>query len=583
MSTVEPRQRRHKRQGNTFYGGMAILTLGIMVVKLIGMFYKIPLGEIIGEQGNADFQNAYNIYAVLLTISTAGLPVAVSKLISEATTLQNEGEVQRIFVVSMKFFFTMGLISFCIMFFFSEQLANLIGDSMAAPSIRALAPAVIFVSGIAAFRGYFQGRGHMTPTAVSQIVEALCKLILGLSLAKYIMNLEFTQEHLEKYRPNLDITGLSSTELDAALASTQASQAAAGAISGVTMGTALALGILILCFFTRGKPTVARGRQRCSSEKEIIQRLLVIAVPITLTSSMASILNVLDAGLVQWQLQESLLMSENESRSIYGNYGFALTIYNLPITLVTAVTISLIPAVSGALAKRERKKGASIAISALRMTALLGIPMGVGLFALGKPIIALLYPVADLDMAGKLLSSLGLVSSFVCLSLVCTSILQVYGFFYLPILITVAGGFIKVVSNYLLVGTESIGIYGAPIGHLLCFGFCFLSSFFILLRVVPGLNRSYSLFYKPALASLAMGGAAWAVQGFLFRLILGSGSFLGEVEGTLNRLGNGICTLTAILVAGMIYVVLILLLGGVEKQDVLMMPKGEKLVKILRL
>lgn len=583
MSEEAQRRRRKQPEKNTFFGGMAILTLGIMVVKLIGMFYKIPLGNIIGEQGNADFQNAYNIYSVLLTISTAGLPVAVSKMISEATTLKNEGEVQRIFSVSLKFFFTIGGISSCIMFFFADQLALFVGDTLAAPSIRALAPAVIFVSGLSAFRGYFQGRGFMTPTAVSQIIEALSKLVLGLSLAYGVMNLTFTTEHLEKYRNDLDVASLTGADLEAALESTQASQAAAGAIVGVTVGTALALCFLLIRFLLVNIQTKKDRKLTVSSEKEIVKKLLSIAIPITLTTSMSSILQFIDAALVQRQLQGALEMSETASRTIYGNYAWALTIYNLPISLVSAVTISVIPAVSGALANHERKKAATIAISALRMTALLGFPMGVGLLVLGEPIIGLLYPNADIELAGQLLSSLGIVACFVVMSLVCTAILQVYGFFYLPILITVAGGFIKILANYILVGTPTIGIYGAPLGNLMCFSFCFFSSFTVLLKVVPRLDRSYALFYKPIFASTIMGGTAWASHGGLVALFHKLELFTGEVEGTLSGTGNALSTLGAIGCAAVVYLVLILVIGGVVKEDVLMMPKGEKLVKLLKL
>src|SRR5699024_8866118 len=134
----------------------AILAVGILVVKLIGMFYKIPLLNIIGEQGSADFNNAYNIYSVLLTISTAALPVAVSKLVSEADALGRRNQVRRTFRLALALFLILGVLSFLVMFFGSEQLAGLMNDSMAAPGIRALAPAVICVGCLSAFRGYAQ-------------------------------------------------------------------------------------------------------------------------------------------------------------------------------------------------------------------------------------------------------------------------------------------------------------------------------------------------------------------------------------------------------------------------------------------
>ena len=160
-----PRRVARPEKQNTFFGGAAILAVGIMVVKLIGMFYKIPLINIIGEQGSADFGNAYNIYAVLLTISTAGLPVAVSKLVSEANATGRQNQVRRVFRLSLALFLTLGVLSFLIMSFGSAQLAALMNDDQAAPGIRALAPAVICVGCLSAFRGY--GHGNMTPTAVS--------------------------------------------------------------------------------------------------------------------------------------------------------------------------------------------------------------------------------------------------------------------------------------------------------------------------------------------------------------------------------------------------------------------------------
>ena len=167
---------------NTFFGGAAILAVGILVVKLIGMFYKIPLVNIIGAQGNTDFTNAYNIYAVLLTISTAGLPVAVSKLVSEANALGRRNQVKRTFRLSLLLFLGLGLVSFLVMFFKADMLAGMMHDSKAAPGIQALAPAVVCVGCLAALRGYTQGHLNMTPTSISQIIEALCKLTIGLAL-----------------------------------------------------------------------------------------------------------------------------------------------------------------------------------------------------------------------------------------------------------------------------------------------------------------------------------------------------------------------------------------------------------------
>ena len=157
---------------NTFFGGAAILAGGILVVKLIGMFYKIPLVNIIGQEGTADFNNAYNIYAVLLTVSTAGLPVAVSKLVSEANALGRRNQVRRTFRLALAAFLTLGVASFMVMYFRADWLAGLMHDSKAAQGIRTLAPAVICVGCLAAFRGYSQGHSNMVPTVTPVMAPA---------------------------------------------------------------------------------------------------------------------------------------------------------------------------------------------------------------------------------------------------------------------------------------------------------------------------------------------------------------------------------------------------------------------------
>ena len=176
-----------KNKNNTFFGGAAILAAGIVIVKLIGALYKIPLGNILGEAGFSDFNTAYYIYSLLITVSTGGLPVALSKMISEAHALGRHNQVQKTFRVAFLTFLALGTISFCLMFFFPQQLANLMNNSRSWYSIRALAPAIFFLCPLSAMRGYFQGHSIMTPTAVSQIIEALSKLVIGLTLAYFLL------------------------------------------------------------------------------------------------------------------------------------------------------------------------------------------------------------------------------------------------------------------------------------------------------------------------------------------------------------------------------------------------------------
>ena len=574
-----PSRRAGGQKQNTFFGGAAILAAGILVVKLIGMFYKIPLVNIIGDQGSTDFTNAYNIYSVLLTISTAGLPVAVSKLVSEANAQGRLNQVHKIFRLALMIFLTLGVLSFLVMYFRADWLAAAMNDTKAAPGIKAMAPAVVCVGCLSALRGYSQGHMNMTPTSVSQIIEALCKLVIGLSLA---------------------------------YALTKAGQppeiAAAGAITGVTIGD-----------------------------------ILRIAIPVTLGSSMVGIVTVVDAGLVQGQLQRVLLekpecwalyaqyvdfaplesaiatwkeslssgaastMSalsaqveaelkagtaqsaalalhntlESVSRTLYGNYSGALTIYNLPNALMAAITASVIPAVSGALTQWDKKGAARISSAALRVTALLACPMGVGLYVMGTPIMQLLYPSLEKEIAGPLLSMLGLANILVCLVLVSNSILQAYGFVTLPVLVMILGGGLKIAANYIVVAMPTVGIYGAPVGNLPCFGLCLLLDLFIIARVIPRRPQYVEVFAKPVLASLLMGAAAWAVYGLAEKIL--SRVPEGETQAVLSRTGGAIATLGAIGVAAVVYGVLIVALRAITRDDLSLMPKGDKIARLLRL
>ena len=249
---------------------------------------------------------------------------------------------------------------------------------------------------------------------------------------------------------------------------------------------------------------------------------------------------------------------------------------------MAAITASVIPAVSASLARRDRKGTARITGSALRITALLAFPMGVGLFVLGKPIMRLLFSASlDVDLAGPLLSTLGLATVFVCMMLVCNSILQAHGFVNLPVLIMVLGGIVKIFANYNVVALPGVGIYGAPLGNILCFGLCLALGLVVIARVIPNRPSYVPIFAKPLAASALMGGGAWAVYGLVSRLL--SRVPEGGTERVLSNTGNALATLLAIGVAVVLYVVLVVALRCISRDDLALMPKGDKLAKLLRL
>lgn len=546
---------------NSFFGGAGILTAGIIVVKLIGALYKIPLGNILTDAAFSDFNTAYSIYSLLIIISTGGLPVALSKMVSEANALDRGNQVKKVFNLALAAFCVLGTISFCIMAFFPQQLADAMRDSQAAYSILALAPAVFFICPMSAMRGYFQGHALMTPTAVSQIIEALCKLVVGLALASMF------QKTME----------------DEAMA-------AAGAILGVSVGCLLGAVYMYFCYrgHTRSQP---QFKDKPEDSKAILSTLAKLAIPITLSSSVIALTNILDSRILLGQLQDALHMTEELARETKGVYDKAMTLYNLPASFMVPLTASVIPHVSAALKVRHRRQAAQISETALRTTALLAIPAGVGLFVLGEPIIRLLYSSTDVEQGGWMLSVLGVASIAVCFMLVCNSILQAYQMVTLPMITTLVGSILKLVVAYFLIGNKDIGIRGGAISTVVCFWLIALLDLFIIKRTLP---RSLSLgrvFVKPVAAAAAMGASAWAVNGLVTKALLALKIFVTETEellpdGTaamgLSRMGNALVVFGAIGIAVIVYFALILVTKAISKEDLALIPKGDKIARILR-
>ena len=541
---------KHEKK-STFFGGAAILAAGIAIVKLIGALYKIPLFNIIGDEGTGHFNNAYVIYNLLLMVSTAGLPVALSKSISEASTLGRRNQVHRIFNVALATFFVLGTISFAVMFALAQPLADLQGDGAAVQAVRAIAPACFFVCVLSTFRGYAQGHGNMVPTAVSQIIEALGKLTIGLALAWLLVR-----------------AGASSAD------------AAAGAIFGVTCGAGICLIYLIVDHIHRRRSEPGRPTDVPEAPGTIFKRLLVIAVPITLCSSVTPITSWLDTAQVQnilrdvmnaqpaqWYEAQKLLDPTvvDPVVAAYGAYQKAITIYNLPSSFMVAITASVIPAISACRAKRDFQGAGRIAESSMRVGMLLALPAGIGLSVLASPVMHFVYRSdTDYTIADPSMMILGIASIFVCVMLVCSSVLQASGFVNLPIVIMVAGCAAKLIVNNFMV--RHVGAVGAAVGTLVCYVIVAVLELLLIKRVIPSPPEYTRVFAKPMVAAGVMGMAVWAAYGLVSRFM-----------------GNTLSTMAAICVGVVVYAVLVVVLKAISREDLSLMPKGDKIARLLRL
>ena len=351
-------------KNNSFIKGAAILGIAGIIVKILGAIYRIPLANIITNEGMGYYQTAYPLYTLLLTISTAGFPVAIAKLVSEKRAIGDYRGGHKVFKTALTGLFIGGLITSLFLLFRAESIVEEIGNKNAYYSLIALTPALLFVPIMSVFRGYFQGNQTMAPTALSQITEQLFRVVGGLTLTYYLL-------------PN----GIP--------------MAAGGASSGGSIGAIAGTIIILFIYFYKRKGIKEELEISINTKEytvgEIVKDLLVIAIPITLGASIVPIMDYIDLKLVLKRLQ-TIEYTEAEANALYGNLkGMAQTLINFPQVFSTAIAMSLVPAIAEANAKKKKSELGNIISSGIRVTLLIGLPSALGLFVLARPIIGLLY------------------------------------------------------------------------------------------------------------------------------------------------------------------------------------------------
>lgn len=527
--------------------GAAIMTGTTLIVKIVAFAYKIPLGSmsLLGDEGYGHFLVAYNIYAFFLTLATAGFPVALSRMISVADTLDRPAQVQRIFRVALGVLAGIGGFFTLIMLLFHQPLAAVMGDPLASQGITALSFSVVIVCIISAYRGYCQGRGNMIPTAYGQVVEEVGKLVVGLSLTWVLL------------RTGHDLP-----------------TASAGAIFGVTAGGLGAL-LYMMYYKRRFYPEKPYGVADVpDSRSRIVRNFLRIGIPIAIGSSVLSLINLLDNGLTLNRLQGAAGFTSTAAHTLYGVYGKAQTFYNLPSYFVTPLTLSVVPAIATSIARRERTEAGQIAESSLRIAAVVVMPMSVGLSVLADPIFRGVY--WGSNPAGPvLLRLLGIASFFVCMSMICNSVLQAAGRERLPIVSIIVGGFVKIGVNWTLVGNPEINIFGAPVGSICCFALICAMDYWFLCEALPTAPRLSRVLGAPLISSAVMGVATWAVYGLGIRFF----ALLGGSE----RMHMVLAMVLSIGVSALVYVVLIGQTRAVTMEDMELIPHGAALGRVMHL
>ncbi len=523
---------------DTFLKGAFILGLAGILVKIVGAFFRIPLGNIIGSEGFGYYQVAYPIYTFLLSFSAAGFPTAISKLVSEHRARGDIRGGHRVFQVSFRILAAMGIVSFLFLGLGAKFLVNnFIKSPSAYYSVLALAPALLVVPLMAAYRGYFQGLKNMVPTAVSQVTEQIGRVALGLGLAVVLMP--------------------KGTEF-----------AAAGASFGAAAGGIAGLLTMLVIYFRKKKSIVSDFQPIEQYEEEsvgqITRDLLRIALPIIIGTAVLPLINMIDSMVVLRRLQ-GIGFSYKEANVLFGQLtGMAVTLIQLPPVITAAVSMSIVPVIAESMVKKDLVAVQKDSKSAVRVSMLLALPSFVGLAVLSTPIMTLLFP-RESTSAGQVLLFLSFATFSLCMVQTLTGILQGLGKPEIPVRNLLIGALLKLVVTYTLAGIPWLNVRGAALGTVTAYTVATALNFISLKKQIKVKFELMQFVVKPIISAATMGIVVFLSYKLIYPI-----------------LGNSLATIASVVVGGTIYGIMLLVTGTMVEEDFELLPKGDKIAQILR-
>ena len=552
-----------KRKQQSFEYGAIILLCSTVLVKIIGAVFKIPLSNLIGDLGFGYFSSAYDLFTPIYTLAMAGLPIAVSRVVAENMTKGRFRDVRQSLKITKRIFMITGLTGFILMLILIYPFVKLTDETgKTIYSLFAIAPALFFCCITSAYRGYFEGLRNMYPTAVSDITESMGKLVLGLGFAYIAMRV---------------------TDGNVAIA-------AAAAMLGITVGGMAAAAYLHLRYKIKGDGITIEelnASPDANPMRGATKALIFIAIPIVLSSLANSVASLVDVSMVKWQLSNLMETSADTINDmykasiadynafhdkltnaamptfLYGVRGKAFTIYNLVPTITSVLGVSALPVLASSWTEKNKTLVKRNMESTMKLTAIIAMPAGMGFLFLGEGIMGLMYDtVASVEIGGSMMMIYGVAALFAGMAIPMTSMLQAIGKEKISLRNVAIGAVIKVVVNFTFVGIPTINIKGAAIGTAVCFVFVFFANLFSLIKYTGIVPNIFKTLVKPFIAALMCGVSAYAC----FKL-LGGGSLV---------------TVASIAVAAVVYFAVLILLNTFEEEDVVSLPKGEKIARLCK-
>ncbi len=507
-------------------GGAFSLTASTLIVKLLGMIYKIPLAQFLGEEGMGYFNSAYTVYTLFYILCTAGVPKAIMILISESKI-----DEKKIVTVGMRTFLLFGTLISSAFMIFSEPLSRAVGNSGACMTMLAIAPSTVFISLSGVIRGYLSANLSFSSIAVSQIIEGVAKLVLGLLFA------------------------IISTKLRQPL-----SIVSAFTILGVTLGAFF--GLLSLWVVSKVNIFDNNYEQKINkAEKcDIRKRIFHISVPITISAAVMSITNIIDLALIMRRLV-STGYSETSAVALYGNFTtLAMPMFNLAIAIITPISVTFLPMFTRSFASHDMIGARESLKSSLEFTGLATAPIAVGMFVYSEQILSMLFGYVGVSLGASLLRLTIPGVFFMSLLLIINSALEARGDVRVPVISMAVGSIFKLIISYILIGNKSYGIAGAPIGTVISYAVALLVSLVIAVRklgYMPPILRTNIPAYLCALAAVSL-----STLGF---------------EIVKNYTNQTLALISAIVISALLYVLLCFIFGLFSKKKLSEMSKYTKI------
>lgn len=521
-----------------------ILGAAGVIVKIVGALYRIVLADFISLEGMSYYQQAFPVYSALLIISTVGLPIAISKLVSERVTTGDYKGAYAVFKTSRAFLVLVGVITSVAMFCLAGPITRLQALPGGQYSLMALAPALFFVSVMCAYRGYFQGLQNMKPTALSQIIEQFVKVGAGLALAYFLL----------KWTGRMELGAM-------------------GALLGISISEAAALLYTMGAYGKQKRQMTAdmmaayKHRLSWAEVKPLLGKVLILALPITVAGLVMPIVSFVDSVIIPRSLF-SIGYADTAVRSMYGTLsGGVITIINLAAIVSQALQMSVVPAISEAIKLKDDERVRANVLHGIKFAFLEGVPVTAAFFIFASPIFSFLYPSSTPEqhaLATGLLMTMCSVAVFLPFMQTMTGVLQGIGKQNLPPIALAVGAVVKVGLSLFLMSIPQINIYGAVIGTVMCYVIAAVMNY-LYVRKYTGVRIKWGEhLLKPIIATAVMAAVAYLV----YSLIAPHSNAAGVIA----------CAIVGLLV----YFFMLVLVKAVNEREMLQIRGGKKIVRVLK-